>query len=96
MNKERQNETVTTAKAAGTGRWLIVGGVLLLIGMLLLLMKSQSPAYIDSNGILHEAFYLVPFGFMCIAGSLLTFAVVGIKKIKNKINSLYEKEADSF
>lgn len=63
----------------------IIGGVLLCIGILLLVIKGVSVEYIDANGILHENFFLVPIGFMCIFCGLISFVSIGIRTIVIKI-----------
>ena len=63
----------------------IIGGVLLCIGILLLVIKGMSVEYIDANGILHENFFLVPIGFMCMFCGLISFVSIGIRTIVIKI-----------
>ena len=63
----------------------IIGGGLLCIGILLLMIKGMSVEYIDANGILHENFFLVPIGFMCIFCGLISFVSIGIRTIVIKI-----------
>ena len=63
----------------------IIGSVLLCIGILLLVIKGMSVEYIDANGILHENFFLVPIGFMCIFCGLISFVSIGIRTIVIKI-----------
>lgn len=63
----------------------IIGGVLLCIGILLLMIKGMSVEYIDANGILHENFFLVPIGFMCIFCGVISFVSIGIRTIVIKI-----------
>lgn len=63
----------------------IIGGVLLCIGILLLVIKGMSVEYIDANGILHENFFLVPIGFMCIFCGLISFVSIGIRTIVIRI-----------
>lgn len=63
----------------------IIGGGLLFIGILLLVIKGMSVEYIDANGILHENFFLVLIGFLCIFCGLISFVSIGIKTIVIKI-----------
>lgn len=63
----------------------IIGVVLLCIGILLLVIKGMSVEYIDANGILHENFFLVTIGFMCIFCGLISFVSIGIRTIVIKI-----------
>lgn len=55
-----------------------IGGVLLLIGVILLVIKCLSVEYIDAGGALHENFFLLPLGFLYIFCGLvsLLFAVL--------------------
>lgn len=68
----------------------IIGGLLLLIGLLLLVIKGLSVEYIDDQGFLHENFFLIPIGFLCIFCGLLSFLAIGmstlISKWKNRKN----------
>lgn len=64
---------------------ITIGAVLLLIGAAFILLKGFSVEYIDESGILHENFFLLPIGFLFIFSGFITFVVVGIKKVSNKI-----------
>ncbi len=64
-----------------------IGGILLLIGVMLLVIKGMSVEYIDAEGILHENFFLLPSGFLCIFCGLISFMTVGIRAIINKVKS---------
>ena len=44
----------------------LIGGSFLLIGVMLLVIKGMSVEYIDAEGILHENFFLIPTGFLCM------------------------------
>lgn len=63
----------------------VVGGVLLLIGVMLLVIKGVSVEYIDAAGILHEKFFLLPLGFLCIFCGLISFVTMGIRAIIKKL-----------
>lgn len=65
----------------------VIGGVLLLIGVMLLVIKGMSVEYIDANGILHENFFLLPTGFLCIFCGLISFGTVGIREIISRKRS---------
>ena len=65
----------------------IIGGVLLLIGVILFMIKGMSIEYIDAEGILHENFFLLPLGFLCIFCGLISFMILGIKGIISKVKS---------
>ncbi len=58
-----------------------IGTILLIIGIGLILIKGLTVEYIDSNGILHENFFLLPMGFISIFCGLLTFIIAGVKNI---------------
>ena len=65
----------------------IVGGGLLLLGILLLVVKGMSVEYIDADGVLHENFFLVLSGMMCILSGLLCFLSMGIKTLISQFKS---------
>lgn len=69
-------------------RLCAIGGVLLVLGMLLLIIKGFTPEYLDDNGFLHEYFFLLPMGFGCIFAGAISFAIAGIRTLirrsKNK------------
>lgn len=65
-----------------------IGGVLLLIGVMLLVIKGMSVEYIDAEGIIHENFFLLPLGFLCIFCGLISFATVGIRSIIRKMKKV--------
>lgn len=64
-----------------------IGGILLPIRVMLLVIKGMSVEYIDAEGILHENFFLLPSGFLCIFCGLIAFMIVGIRAIINKVKS---------
>ena len=65
-----------------------VGGGLLLAGFWLLALKGLSAEYMDVSGMLHESFFLLPLGFLCIFCGLLSFVAIGaralIRKFRNR------------
>ena len=65
----------------------ITGGLLLLAGLACLLIKAASVEYIDSQGILHENFFLLPIGFAFIFAGIIVFAVLGITGLVRGIRS---------
>lgn len=65
----------------------IIGSFLILIGIIMLLIKGMSVEYVDTQGILHENFFLVPTGFLCMFCGLISFVTVGIKSIIIKIKN---------
>ncbi len=63
----------------------IVGAALLLLGIMLLVFKGLSVEYVDTEGILHENFFLVPCGFFSMFCGAIVFLTVGIRTIISKI-----------
>ena len=57
----------------------VIGGVFILLGVILLVVKGMSVEYIDAQGILHENFFLLPLGFLCMFCGLISFVTVGIR-----------------
>lgn len=65
----------------------VTGGVFLLIGIMLLVIKGMSVEYIDAEGMLHENFFLLPLGFSCIFCGFISFMTVGIREIFSRWKS---------
>ena len=63
---------------------LIIGSFFILLGIVLFLVKGLSVEYIDAQGILHENFFLIPIGFLCIFCGLVSFMTVGVSTVINK------------
>lgn len=63
---------------------LIIGSFFILLGIVLFLVKGLSVEYIDAQGILHENFFLIPIGFLCLFCGLISFMTVGVHTIINK------------
>ncbi|QNN61823.1 DUF3955 domain-containing protein [Erysipelothrix inopinata] len=58
---------------------------LILLGFILLAIKSASPEYIDEQGILHETFYLIGLGtFSILGGTILTIINAIVIKLRKK------------
>ena len=64
---------------------LVIGSFFLLIGIIMLVIKGLSVEYIDSNGFLHENFFLIPLGFLSILCGLISFMTAGIRTLIHKI-----------
>ena len=62
-----------------------IGGILLRIGIACIFLKAVSVEYIDAQGILHENFFLIPIGFLCLLSGFFTFVAVGIKNIIHRL-----------
>lgn len=72
------NET-RRAKMNLTG--IIIGALLLFMGAACIFIKAASVEYIDANGFLHENFFLLPIGFLFLFSGVITFLVLGIRRI---------------
>lgn len=64
---------------------IFVGMTSFLLGLMLLFIKSASVEYVDSEGVLHENFFLLPFGFFFMCCGLLLFLSIGIRKLYIKV-----------
>ncbi len=64
---------------------IAIGAGLLFLGMLLITIKGLSVEYIDAEGVLHENFFLLPTGFLCIFCGFIAFLTAGVKTIIRKI-----------
>lgn len=62
----------------------LMGVALVLLGIVLLTVKAMSTEYVDASGMLHEHFFLLPCGFLSIFGGLLSFLIVGVRKLIRK------------
>ena len=63
----------------------IVGGVLMIMGLMCLIIKAFSVEYIDTSGILHENFFLLPVGFLFIFSGALVIIVACASYIVRKL-----------
>lgn len=63
----------------------VIGGVFLGLGIIFLVIKAMSVEYIDINGILHENFFLLPIGYICIFSGFISFASIGIRMIIDNV-----------
>lgn len=58
------------------------GIICIMFGIIIILIKSFLPVYIDSFGILHENFYLLPVGYIfLICGIMILIKKIIQKKI---------------
>ena len=62
----------------------IIATFLLLFGLACFVIKGLSVEYIDQDGILHENFFLIIFGYLAIFGSTITYSILGLKNIFKK------------
>lgn len=65
----------------------IIGGILMLLSFVCFIIKALSVEYIDTEGILHENFFLIPVGYvlllcgaMIILGTGIRFLLTGCRK----------------
>lgn len=63
----------------------LIGTFLLLMGVMCFFIKANSVEYVDSSGLLHENFYLIPIGFLFLLSGGIVFLTTGIKYIKNNV-----------
>lgn len=59
----------------------IIGTVLFLLGIACLVVRAMTVDYIDAQGVLYEAFFLVPTAFLFFFGGFVTFLVTSIRNI---------------
>ena len=52
-------------------------------------LKAVSVEYIDTQGILHENFFLLPVGFLCLFCGFITFLTIGIRNIFCRIKKKF-------
>ena len=62
----------------------IIGGFSIIVGIILIAVKGFLPEYIDANGILHECFFLIPIGFLCILCGVIILAINYIITVKRR------------
>ena len=66
---------------------IFVGFLLIVIGIVLLVIKTASPEYVDEDGLLHEKFYLLALGLFSAITGLIDLFVVGICIVVRKIRN---------
>lgn len=65
----------------------ILGAFLIVIGIILFLVKGMSVEYIDEQGMLHENFFLILIGFLCLFSGAISFFTIGIGTIISKLKN---------
>ncbi|MFD2308591.1 DUF3955 domain-containing protein [Enterococcus termitis] len=65
----------------------LIGALFLFLGAAFFFIKAHSVEYIDSSGILHENFYLLPTGFFFIFIGIIIFLTTGITFVNSYIKS---------
>ena len=84
MTEKLISDGSETTKARINRSILIIGSILMCIGAACLILKGMSVEYVDSAGILHENFFLLPIGFLFLFGGAAAFAVAGVKAIASR------------
>ncbi|MEE8807203.1 MAG: DUF3955 domain-containing protein [Lactimicrobium sp.] len=55
-----------------------IGAVLLVAGIVCFIAKAVTGSYVDSQGYLHEAFALLPIGYLLVAAGIVVIAAAAI------------------
>lgn len=79
---ENSNKSIETKKF---NIWFYIGVILFVIGILLLITKGISATYyeyIDSTGLLHENFFLIPLSCLCSFSGIICLIISIIKRKK--------------
>lgn len=66
---------------------LALGAFLLFAGFSLLFIKFLSVEHIDSMGILHENFFLIPIACIFLLAGFITFLIADIRNVINVITN---------
>ena len=81
MTKKLIKDGSETRRARYNMISVCVGVALFLLGGLLLVIKALSVEYIDSAGVLHENFFLIPTAFLLLFASMMVFSITGIRRV---------------
>lgn len=87
ITKKLIDDTSETKRARFNMISTIIGASLLVLGFIFLLIKFNSVEYVDKSGILHENFYLVIIGYLCLFSGFATVFVSWIITLVKKLNS---------
>lgn len=79
MSKKLVRDSSETRRINASKVIVIIAACLLLIGAGFVIAKGFTPEYIDSEGFLHESFYLLPIGFFFMFCGLLCFLAAGVR-----------------
>lgn len=85
ITKKLIDDTSETKRARFNMISTIIGASLLVLGVIFLFIKVNSVEYIDESGILHENFYLVIIGYLCLFSGFATIFVSWIITLVKKI-----------
>lgn len=81
VSKKLIKDGSETRKAKMNMISIIIGSILILIGVICIVIKGLSVEYVDSEGFLHENFFLLPIGFLFLFSGFVTFFTIGLKEI---------------
>ena len=71
------------SSAGQSKRIIAVGAVLAGMGLVCLLIKALTPEHVDAAGMLHEAFFLLPIGFLLLfVGAAIVLAAAIRRRVK--------------
>ena len=56
----------------------IIGSFFMVLGLVCFIIKANSVEYVDSNGILHENFYLLPIGYLLVITGAIASLLSGL------------------
>ena len=73
------------------GRWMrmslamsVVGALLIVVAAVLAVVAENSVAYVDSSGVLHEDFWLVPVSYACAAAGVLVVLANFVAQLRRR------------
>lgn len=69
----------------------IIGSVFIILGIIFFLISGASVSYIDSSGILHENFFLIPLGYL----SLFVGILIIIARVINSIRLVIKERKNN-
>lgn len=78
MEKQLTEKGSGTRKVKMNKMTMRIGILLVLIGAACFAAKAFTGSYVDSQGYLHEAFALLPLGYMFVFSGVIIMAVTGI------------------
>lgn len=94
MNKIEQtliNDGKRTRAAKFNMVSTIIGSAFIILGIIFFLISAASVSYIDSSGILHENFFLIPLGYL----SLFVGILIIIARVINSIRLVIKERKNN-
>ena len=94
MNKIEQiliNDGKRTRAAKFNMVTTIIGSAFIILGIIFFLISGASVSYIDSNGFLHENFFLIPLDYL----SLFVGIVIIIARVINSIRLVIKERKNN-